>query len=190
MRRGVLAGVVAVFAAALIVGNAAAASPNVHRMYVNPQASPAGSPTKSDGSDYGLFQCQVGLEEPLACYDPYQMRRAYGINSLIANGYDGAGKTIVILDAFDDPYLAADLSTFDTFYGLPTANLTEVYPAGKANTPPDDGWSQETNLDVEWSHAIAPGAHIVLVHAKSNNDDDLDAAANYAVDNNLGDVIS
>jgi subtilase family serine protease len=190
MRRGVLAGVVAVFAAALIVGNAAAASPNVHRMYVNPQASPAGSPTKTAGSNYGLFTCQLGLEEPLACYDPYQMRRAYGTDSLIANGYDGTGKTIVILDAFDDPYLVGNLTTFDNFYGLPAANLTEVYPAGQANTPYDAGWSQEMQLDVDWAHAIAPGAHLVLVHAKSNNDDDLDAAANYAIAHNLGDVIS
>jgi subtilase family serine protease len=190
MRRSVLAGVVAVIAAALLVGNAAAASPNVHRMYVNPAASPAGNPSGSATSNYGLFQCQVGLTDPEKCYDPYQMRHAYGIDSLIASGNDGTGKTIVILDAFDDPYLAADLSFFDTFYGLPVANLTEVYPAGKANTPPDDGWSQETNLDVEWAHAIAPGANIVLVHAKSNSDDDLDAAANYAVDNKLGDVIS
>jgi subtilase family serine protease len=190
MRRGVLAGVVAAIAAALVVGNAAAATPNVHRMYVNPQASPAGSPSTSNGSNYGLFTCQLGLDGPINCYDPYQMRRAYGTDSLIANGNDGTGKTIVILDAFDDPYLAGNLDYFDNFYGLPAADLTQVYPAGQANTPYDPGWSQEMQLDVDWAHSIAPGAKLVLVHAKSNNDDDLDAAANYAVDHNLGDVLS
>jgi subtilase family serine protease len=190
MRRGVLAGVVAAFAAALVVGNAGAAGPNVHRMYVNPAASPAGSPTTSAASNYGLFQCQVGLSEPLNCYDPYQMRHAYGTDALIANGKDGSGKTIVILDAFDDPFLVGNLNFFDNFYGLSAADLTEVYPAGKANTPYDPGWSQEMQLDVDWAHAIAPGAKLVLVHAKSNSDEDLDDAANYAVDNNLGDVIS
>src|SRR4051794_40200651 len=109
MKRSVLAGVVAVFAAALLVGNAAGASPNVHRMYVNPAASPAGSPTAGAGANYGLFQCQVGLSDPINCYDPYQMRRAYGTDSLIADGNDGTGKTIVILDAFDDPYLVGNL---------------------------------------------------------------------------------
>lgn len=190
IRRGVLAGVVAAFAAALVVGNAAAASPNVHRMYVNPMASPAGSPVHSAGSNYSLFQCQVGLSEPVNCYDPYQMRHAYGTDSLIANGNDGTGKTIVILDAFDDPFLVGNLNFFDNFYGLPAADLTQVYPAGQANTPYDPGWSQEMQLDVDWAHAIAPGAKLVLVHAKSNSDEDLDDAANYAVDHHLGDVLS
>jgi subtilase family serine protease len=136
-----------------------------------------------------LFGCQVGLSLG-QCYDPYQMRHAYGVDSLISNGYDGTGKTIVIIDAFDDPYLVGDLNTFDTYYGLPGANLTQVYPGGQANTPYDAGWAGEMQLDVDWAHAIAPGANIVLVHGKSNSDEDLVAAANYAVDNHLGDVIS
>ena len=189
VRTGLLAAVIATFVAALAVGNAAAAGPNVHRMYVNPVMSPAGNPTGSANSNYGLFTCQVGLR-PYKCYDPYQMRHAYGIDSLINQGYDGTGKTIVIIDAFDDPFLVGNLNTFTSFYGLPAANLTQVYPAGQANTPYDPGWSQEMQLDVDWAHAIAPGANLVLVHAKSNSDEDLDAAANYAVDNNLGDVIS
>ena len=52
------------------------------------------------------------------------------------------------------------------------------------------GWAEEISLDVEWAHAIAPGANIVLVLAKTNNDTDILSALKYAVDNNLGDVIS
>jgi subtilase family serine protease len=186
----VLVGVIATFVAALAVGNAAAASPNVHRMYVNPVLTPAPSAgSTSVGTNYLLRSCQVGLSLG-ACYDPYQMRHAYGVDSLIANGNDGTGKTIVIIDAFDDPHLQSDFNTFTTYYGLPSQTITQYYPGGQANTPPDQGWSNEMQLDVDWSHAIAPGAKIVLVHGKSNSDEDLVAAANYAIDNNLGDVIS
>ena len=185
-------GVIATFVAALAVGNAAAASPNVHRMYVNPVLTPAPSAdSTSVGTNYLLRTCQVGLSIPGSqCYDPYQMRHAYGVDSLIANGNDGTGKTIVIIDAFDDPSLQSGFDTFNNYYGLPDPTIAQYYPGGQANTPPDLGWSEEMQLDVDWSHAIAPGANIVMVHGKSNSDDDLVAAANYAIDHNLGDVIS
>lgn len=192
VRRGLLAGVVAAFVATLVVGNAAATSPNVHRMYVNPILTPAPAAGVTSGSNgnYGLRTCQTQQTAFGACYDPYQMRHAYGIDSLIANGYDGTGKTIVILDAFDDPSLQSDFDLFNSTYGLPNQTIAQYYPGGQANTPYNAGWSEEMQLDVDWSHAIAPGARIVIVHGKSNSDEDLVAAANYAIDNNLGDVIS
>jgi subtilase family serine protease len=190
MRRALLVGVTAAFVAALTVGTTSAATPNVHRMYVNPvmTPAPAANATSANGN-YGLFRCQVGLSLG-QCYDPYQVRKAYGVDSLIANGYDGTGKTIVIVDAFDDPYLQGDFNTFNSFYGLPAQTIAQYYPGGQVNTPYDPGWSQEMQLDVDWSHAIAPGAKIVIVHGQSNSDSDLVAAVNYAVDHNLGDVIS
>jgi subtilase family serine protease len=148
------------------------------------------------GPQYGLFTCQVGLSSipGRQCYDPYQMRHAYGVDSLIAAGYDGAGHTIVIVDAFQNPNLVSQVAHFDTFYGLPAINLTQVAPDGLTPFIPGDanmtGWAEEISLDVEWAHAIAPGASIVLVLAKSNNDPDILSAVKYAVDNNLGDVIS
>ena len=192
VRRTLFVGVIAAFVAALTVGNAAAATPNLHRMHVNPVLTPAPSAgSTSAGTNYLLRTCQVGLSIPGSqCYDPYQMRTAYGVDSLIANGWDGTGKTIVIIDAFDDPSLQSGFDTFNNYYGLPDPTIAQYYPGGQANTPPDLGWSEEMQLDVDWSHAIAPGANIVMVHGKSNSDDDLVAAANYAIDNNLGDVIS
>jgi subtilase family serine protease len=191
MRRILLASVLATSLAALVVGSSGAAStPNLHRMYVNPVMTPApAANATSAGGNYLLRTCQVGLSVG-ECYDPYQMRTAYGVDSLIAHGYDGTGKTIVILDAFDDPYLQADFTAFNTYYGLPDQTIAQYYPGGQVNTPYDAGWSEEMQLDVDWSHAIAPGAKIVIVHGMSNSDQDLVAALNYAINNNLGDVIS
>jgi subtilase family serine protease len=196
--------VVATFVAALAVGNAAAATPNVHRMYANPVVTPAGNAAGNAGPGYSLFSCQVGA--PFAspagsqCFDPYQMRNAYGVDSLIANGYDGTGKTIVILDAFQNPAMASQLATYDGFYGLPQMNVpggptfTQVAPDGLTSfvvgDPNMTGWAEEISLDVEWAHAIAPGANIVLELATDNSDEALLSAANDAIDNNRGDVIS
>lgn len=168
------------------VGGHALASPF---LVVGPQAVPASVP----GPNYGLFTCQVGLSSAV-CYDPYQMRHAYHIDSLIAAGYTGAGHTIVIIDAFQSPYLPVDLAFFDSFYGLPAPQFSQVAPDGLTPFNPSDpnmvGWSEEITLDVEWAHAIAPDAAIVLVLAKSNSDADILSATQYAVDNNLGDIIS
>jgi subtilase family serine protease len=128
------------------------------------------------------------------------MRHAYNIDTLIDAGFTGKAKTIVIIDAFQDPALVTDLKYFNSFYGLPGLNglgnppnpslgtFTQVAPDGLG--PFDPGWAGEITLDVEWSHAIAPGANIVLVLAKSNSDADILSATKYAVDHNLGDVIS
>jgi len=169
----------------LVVGPAALLSSQVA---ANSQALPEAT--------YGLFTCQVGLVPGLNCYDPYEIRHAYGVDRLINAGWDGTGKTIVIVDAFQNPNIGVELSTFDTFYGLPAANFTQIAPQGlTAFDPTYDngdmvGWAEEISLDVEWAHAIAPGANIVLVLAKSDQDPDIYAATKYAVDHHLGDIIS
>lgn len=196
--------------AALIIGlpsakNRAAARHSVVSPFlkVGPQAIPAGvkSPT------YNLFTCQViGVSVDTTCYDPYQMRHAYGTDKLIANGFDGRGKTIVIVDAFQSPNIVAELNTFNAYYGLANLNglgnppiatlgtFTQVAPNGLTPFDPNDddmlGWAEEITLDVEWAHAIAPGANITLVLSKSDDDADILSATKYAVDHNLGDVIS
>ena len=154
---------------------------------------------------YSLFGCQVGLSTG-ACYDPYQMRHAYTVDSVIASGYTGKGRTIVIIDAYQSPNIQQQLNVYNTFYGLPGLNgtgnpsdpslgsFTQVAPDGLTPFVPGDpnmtGWAEEISLDVLWAHAIAPGANIVLVLSKTNNDVDIQSALQYAVDHNLGDVIS
>jgi subtilase family serine protease len=121
------------------------------------------------GPQYGLFTCQVGRSSipGRQCYDPYQMRHAYQVDSLISAGFDGSGHTIVIVDAFQNPNLVSQVATYDAFYGLPAINLTQIAPDGLTPFVPGDpnmtGWAEEISLDVEWAHAIAPGANIVLV---------------------------
>jgi subtilase family serine protease len=160
------------------------------------QEALAGVENGGAGPQYGLFTCQVGLASipGRQCYDPYQMRHAYQVDSLISAGFDGSGHTIVIVDAFQNPNLVSQEATYEAFYGLPAINLTQIAPDGLTPFVPGDpnmtGWAEEISLDVEWAHAIAPGANIVLVLAKTNMDADILSALRYAVDNNLGDVIS
>ncbi len=89
--------------------------------------------------------------------------------------------TIALIDAYADPNIQGDLNTFDAEYGLPACatGCLEVHPMAprlRGNT----GWGLEKSLDVEWAHALAPGAHILLVEAKSSSGSDLLAAVNYA----------
>lgn len=139
------------------------------------------------------FNCQLP-GATIRCYGPQQIRKAYGIDTLIKAGYDGQGKTVVIVDAYQSPTIATDLASFDTAFGLPAANLQIVAPDGLTPFDPADitmaGWAQEISLDVQWAHATAPGAKIVLALAKSSNDSDLQSALSYVVDHRLGDVVS
>lgn len=167
-----------------------------------PQAIPSGAAT----ANYGLFTCQLGLTPGLVCYDPYQIRHAYNVDTLVNAGLTGEGKTIVIVDAFQSPNIVSELNNFISFYGLPGLNglggkhdpklgtFTQIAPDGLTDFVPGDddmtGWAEEISLDVLWAHAIAPGANIVLDLAKSDDDADILSATQYAVNHNLGDVIS
>src|SRR6266536_13330 len=98
----------------------------------------------------------------------------------------GAGKTIAIVDAYDDPTAESDLAVFSSQFGLPactTANgcFQKVNQNGGTSYPRKDaGWALEISLDVQWAHAIAPGAKILLVEASSNSFANLLAAEDYA----------
>src|SRR3954468_11199250 len=84
---------------------------------------PRAIPVEIAGPNYGVFRCQVdNLITSQTCYDPYQMRHAYHVDSLISAGLDGRGKTIVIIDAFQSPNLVGALNTYNAFYGLPSLN--------------------------------------------------------------------
>ncbi|MDB5384919.1 MAG: pcp 2 [Planctomycetaceae bacterium] len=116
---------------------------------------------------------------------PDQIRQAYGFNSItFADGSivgDGTGTTIAIVDAYDDPNIASDLHQFDLQYGLSDPVFTKVNQTGGTSLPKaDTGWASEIALDVEWAHAIAPGASILLVEAKSSSLSDLMTAVDYA----------
>jgi subtilase family serine protease len=129
------------------------------------------------------------------------MRNAYGLGPLLQDGYDGAGQTIIIIDSFGSPTLASDLATFDAGYGLPDPpSLTVLSPLGTVPFDPSNsdqvGWATETTLDVEWAHAMAPGAGIVLLTSPISETEGVQGLPQflelerYALDHRLGKVIS
>jgi kumamolisin len=89
----------------------------------------------------------------------------------------GGGGMIVLVDAYDDPSAKSDLATFSSNWGLPAANFTKRYASGtKPANGCASGWELEEALDIQWAHAMAPKAKIVLMEAASNSDADLYAA--------------
>jgi len=113
---------------------------------------------------------------------PTMVRHAYGFD-LVSN--QGAGQIIAIVDAYDDPNIEADLAVFNQQFSLAactTANgcFRKVYASG-SKPAANAGWAMEISLDVEWAHALAPQAKIVLVEAASNNMSDLFHAVDVAV---------
>jgi subtilase family serine protease len=127
---------------------------------------------------------------PPCGYAPAEIRTAYNINPLYAAGLRGEGQTIVITDAYGSQTIRQDVDLFDQVYGLPPIDLTIPRAPGIANNPKgvQRTWDAETTLDVEWAHAIAPAAKIVLVTATDHSS--LDEAINYAVIHHLGNTIS
>ncbi|HZD97339.1 MAG TPA: S53 family peptidase, partial [Micromonosporaceae bacterium] len=115
-------------------------------------------------------------------YGPTDLSSAY---ALPANG--GAGQTVAIVDAFDDPNAESDLATYRTQFGLAactTANgcFRKVDQRGGTNYPPPNaGWAGEISLDVDMVSAVAPAAHILLVEADDNGNDNLGASVDEAV---------
>ncbi len=105
---------------------------------------------------------------------PAQVRRAYNLPAVGGNG------TIAIIDAFDCPTVQNDFVVFSQQFGLPSSNL-EVFKMPGVSSRVDEGWALEALLDVQWSHAIAPNATILLVEAKSDSLRDLLSAVSYAV---------
>ncbi len=113
---------------------------------------------------------------------PADLQSAYKLPSATA----GAGQTIAIVDAFDDPNAESDLATYRSNFGLPactTANgcFRKVNQNGGTTPPlPDVGWAEEISLDIDMVSAICPNCHILLVEATSNSFANLGAAVNRA----------
>jgi subtilase family serine protease len=122
---------------------------------------------------------QVSAAPDVEGYTPAQIRHAYGFDQITE---DGTGQTIAIVNAFDDPNIASDLHVFDKQFGIAAPpSLRIVDQTGGEDLPvPDSGWAGETSLDVEWAHAMAPGANIILVETDSDSIDDLMAGVQWA----------
>jgi subtilase family serine protease len=110
-------------------------------------------------------------------YSPAQIAAAYGFNLIGTNG-NGAGQTIALVEAYGSPTIQSDLDTFCSTYGIPKTSVAVYYPQGRP--PANSGWAAETMLDVEWAHAMAPSARIVVIVSKDAAINNLLAAVNYA----------
>lgn len=104
-------------------------------------------------------------------YQPSELQTAYNLTPLYQHGLDGTGMTIAIVDAYGSTTIAADAAAFSAAMGLPPPNLTVIGTPTESNFSTDAhaSWATETTLDVEWVHAVAPGANIVLVVAPTNS---------------------
>ena len=145
-------------------------------------------------------QCRSGSRH-LPCYSPQELRNAYGLTPLLNSGFTGAGQSIIIIDSFGSPTIAQDLKTFDSDYGLPDPpSLQVLAPLGTVPYDPNNGdminWAFETTLDVEWAHAMAPSASIVLMVSPVSETEGVQgmpeflALEKYALDHHLGKIIS
>jgi subtilase family serine protease len=177
----------------IIVASASLAASVLVSGLANPAQSKGLSSKRACAKTSVGASCHVHIITPQAsatpsssALTPAKMKTAYNYSfSALA----GAGKTIAIVDAYDLPTAEADLNTFSKQFGLPpctTANgcFKKVNQTGGTSYPAyNAGWGLEIAMDIQWAHAIAPGAKILLVEAKSNSFTDLLIAEDYAAKN-------
>ena len=116
-------------------------------------------------------------------YGPSQLQSAYNLTS--ASAANGAGRTIALVDAYDDPTAAADLAAYRSAAGLPAGNFEKVNQNGQTSplpseAPSSDDWTLEESLDLDMASAICPLCNIVLVEAQDDEGTGLYTAENTA----------
>jgi subtilase family serine protease len=173
--------VAAVVGSLVVTGSGAAANERAAAAAVCPSAA------------FGAARCHALVAtdaqgNPLASLSPTGLSPATikDVYNFTTSPTAGAGKTIAIVDAYDDPSAESDLAVFSSQYGLPACTTSngcfqKVDQTGGTRYPRTNaGWALEISLDVQWAHAIAPGAKILLVEASTNSFTNLLAAEDYA----------
>lgn len=174
-------------AAFVLVGTGSATSAHdpFQRPAVPPSSYVAAPPSTWFSSTGGSSPCLPGF----ICYRPADMAQIYDLPA----GLDGTGQTIIIVDAFGSSSIQSDLAQFDAESGLPDPpSFTILGHNGKGdlNDPNVQGWAVETSLDVEWAHAFAPGADIVLSISGNDNAHSLTKAVQRALPKYPGAIVS
>jgi kumamolisin len=106
----------------------------------------------------------LGSAQQLAtAYSPDQLETAYDFSPLYSRSLDGTGQTVALVEL--DAYDSADFQAFDARYSLPDPSISEYYVGGQTFEPQSDA---ETTMDVEWLHALAPGAAIQIYYLDPN----------------------
>src|SRR5256884_4598306 len=143
----------------------------------------------------GLPICRSASLGNIVCYSPSFIKKAYEYPSTAT--LDGTGQTIVIVDAFGSPTVASDLALFDAVFGIPAPPSFTIFcgnsptpldpttcPVININNNPKHGvfsWTIETSLDVQYAHAMAPGANIVLDVAATSSGNAINEAEAAAI---------
>jgi subtilase family serine protease len=136
-------------------------------------------------------------------YVPSQLEGAYGLTRSLAKGFDGRGVTVAITDAYAAPTILADANQYATSHGqnpFARGQFKQVPPSKPYRYGYDDtvngdlcgeqGWYGEETLDVEAVHAMAPGANVTYVPARSCDNADLLAAINKVVSRHLASIVT
>jgi subtilase family serine protease len=157
-----------------------AAQAQTQQLDTTPAFNPADEPPRGAHLLHPHYHVGHFATAGISGYKPAQIRQAYNLNAL---GSTGAGQTIAIVDAFGSPTILADANVFSKQFGLPAlvsgTNFKIRTPGGKPGV--NAGWGLETSLDVEWAHAVAPNATIILEECHSSSDTDLMAGVDDAV---------
>src|SRR5260370_11444236 len=160
----------------------------------------APSPTqKATPTSSTLAVCPASLSTD--CRTPYDLRVAYSVQCLLERGYTGKSQTIVDIVSYGSPTLQQDMDVFDQQFGLPPITIKVLSPLGtkpvdKPTVKDTAGWADETTLDVQIMHAIAPDAGIVVLTSPVNETEgtiglpEFRQLGQYAVTNHLGNIIS
>jgi subtilase family serine protease len=132
-----------------------------------PTPKPTAKPTLSPTSNPALDICPSYLSSYKNCFTPHALRVAYGVESLTEKGFTGKGMNVIDIVSYGSPTLQQDMNVFDAQFGLPPITIQVVAPLGTVAFNPNnsamEGWAQETELDVQIIHAIAPDAGIVVM---------------------------
>ncbi len=133
------------------------------------------------------------------CLTPHAMRVAYGIDSLIQQGFTGKGQTIVDLVSFGSPTLQQDMKVFDQTFNLPPADVQVISPLHVPSYDPRHdkiGWAQETEMDVQIIHALAPEAKVIVLQSPVAETEGIVGLPqyrqlqHYIIDHQLGYIVS
>ena len=133
------------------------------------------------------------------CITPHALRTAYGIDSLINKGFTGKGQTIVDIVSFGSPTLQQDMQVFDQTFNLPAADIQFISPLNVPEYDPHDDkekWAQETEMDVQILHTLAPEAKIIVLQSPVAETEgtiglpEYRQLEQYVIDHQLGYIVS
>jgi subtilase family serine protease len=192
-----LSGSAVTAAAGPITGTATSSAAPQAAVIIHPDVHYLGSSSQQPPT---TADCQASYR--VACYQPAQIQQAYNLPVLYHHSVTGKGATIVIVDSFGSPTIANDLAVFDQQFGLPAPpSFKIIRPVGAvphydSSNSQMFSWAGETSLDVEYAHAVAPGASILLVETPVAETEGVTGfpqivkAEEYVINHHLGDVIS